>query len=202
MWSVAFGDSWHVRPEGLPTQCEMDLAKELHEKHVNTFNKEHWAHLKKMCEANLHHAEFHHCQKHLGHLPHLVDDCVIDLSHIIEEEGQHEYLRTIVRRYKHHCPHHQFDFVHHPRPKHIPNHIPIHHPTRHHHHMHHPKSHEGPHHHRHPHHHHDVPKFLHDRFGPAKPEHKDKCFNLKKQFHKDGFRLLECLKFEEFFDEE
>jgi len=208
MWSVAYGDSWHVRPEGLPTQCELDLAKALHEQHLNTFNKEHWEHLKKMCESNLHHAEFHHCQKSVGHPPHLVEDCVIDLSHIIEEEHQHEYLRTMVAKYKRRCPHHEIEFKHHPRPKHIPNHKPIHHPTRHHHPMHDPKGHEdhkGPHHHgdhKGPHHHHGIPKYVHEKDGPAKPEHKDKCVNLRKQLHKDGVKLLECLKFEEFFDEE
>jgi len=174
-----------------------------------------------MCEANMHDPEMHHCQKSLGQPKHELDDCVIDLSHIIEEAGQQEYLKTMVAKYQHHCPHHKLGFKHHPRPKHIPNHKPVKHPHQRHRPMydHRPRdsseepdsregsnrprprprpdsSREGPNRHR------GVPKFLHEKFGPPKPEHKGQCFTLKKQFQKDGFKLLECLKFEEFFDED
>jgi hypothetical protein len=128
MWSVAFGNSWLLNPSQIPSQEDLDLTKKLHDQHVNTFNKEHWEHLKKMCKENMHHPEIHHCQKSLGHPKHEIDDCVIDLSHIITEVGQHEYLKVMLRKYKHHCPNHQLEYKHHPRPKHILNHKPIQHP--------------------------------------------------------------------------
>jgi hypothetical protein len=209
MWSVAYGDSFLLKPEDAHTQADLDLAKKLHDQHVATFNKEHWEHLKKMCESNLHHEEIYHCQKWLGHPTHLVEDCVIDLSHIIDEEAQHKYLETMVSKYNHKCPHHSLGYKRHKRPRYICNHRPIHHPHRP---RHQPmyqrrpmyseenseESREQPRRHRHR----GVPKYMHQRFGPAKQQHKDQCFNLKKQFHKDGFRLWECLKFEELFDED
>jgi len=265
-FSAAFGNSWLLPGEQLPTQEELDKAKAHHDEHVKSFDKEHWEHLKKMCKENVHHAEMEHCMKGLGRPHHLIEDCVLDLSHIIEEDKQHAYLQALVSHFHHHCPHHHLGFKHHPRPKHIHDHKPIvrddHHqcPKHHHrkppqehereiiieeditiiedqpevphhkphHHKKRPEGHKGHYHHHRPHHrggdHHHRPEgehrpehrgegpeghhhrrhpFLpHHKFGPSKPEHHDKCFKAKEHFKHEGVKLMECLKFEKWYEEE
>jgi len=123
--STAYGNSWLIPGEKLPTQAELDAAKAQHEAHVKSFDKEHWDHLKKICEDNLHHPEMKHCLKQLGRPAPLIDNCAMDLSHIIEEKDQQAFLKAMVEKFKARCPHHKMEFKHKPRPKHIPNHKPV-----------------------------------------------------------------------------
>jgi hypothetical protein len=234
--AAAYGNTYLVPGAKLPTQAELDEDAKHHEEHVKNFNKEHWQHLEKMCDANMNHGEMKHCMKSLGRPAHLVRDCAYDLSHIVEEADQHAFLKAKVESFKKKCKHHQLgEYKHHKRPEHIKNHEPRPCPG------HRLKCHEDrerngrkPHHHRggddgrepdegrgrrpggrrggddgpdddrrpeggrgrgHP--------FLpHHKFGQSKPEHKDKCFKVKEHFKKEAIKLIECLKFEGWFEEE
>jgi len=219
--STAFGNSWLVVGEKLPTQAELDANKAQYDEHINTFNKEHWAHLTKMCQDNINTAEMKHCMKQLGRPAHLVDDCALDLSHIIEEADQHAYLSAKVEHFKQSCPHHQLVYVHHPRPKHIPNHRPVHHPFLPHHKWGRPnyalqdrcfrvKEHmqsqrvnlmeclafEGWLEEEHPY----FPRH-HNYWEPPRFEHRDRCFRLKEHFRAQSVKLVECLAFEGWFEQ-
>jgi len=249
--AVAYGNSFLVPGQKVPTQAELDEDKKNHEEHIRTFNKEHWEHLKKMCEANMAHGEMKHCMKQLGRPAHLVEDCAFDLSHIIEEADQHAFLKAKVDQFKKECKHHQLEYTHHKRPSHIPNHKPVGCPE------HRRKHHEDVENRRRrprpdgddddnggrrrrpdgddegrrrrprpdgdddegrPEHHGRRPggddegrrpggrrqhSFLpHHKWGPAKPEHKDRCFKAKEHFKTQSVKLIECLAHEGWFEEE
>jgi len=172
--STAFGNTWLVPGSTLPTQAELDADKAQHEQHIATFNKEHWDHLIKMCTDNINTQEMKHCMKQLGRPGHLVDDCALDLSHIIEEADQQTYLKAKVASFQQQCPHHQLPFKHHPRPHHIPNHKPVHHNY----------------------------NFRPQFYGPPRYEHRDRCFRAKEQFQRQSVRLMDCLAFEGWFEEQ
>jgi hypothetical protein len=109
-FSAAFGDSWLVPGSGLPSICEMDLARLAHEKHVKEFSKEHRERLRKMCQENLEQAELHSCLKDLGRPTHTIDDCVLDLSHIKDEDDQTAFLKAMVAKFIHDCPERKISF--------------------------------------------------------------------------------------------
>jgi len=229
--AAAFGNTFLVPGGKLPTQAELEEDAKHHADHVKAFNKEHWAHLEKMCEANMNHGEMKHCMKSLGRPAHLVRDCAYDLSHIIEEADQHAFLQAKVESFKKKCKHHKMDYTRHERPKHIKNHEP-HAPCPGHRRKYHDECEarrRGPH---RPHkHRQDAPDddgdddggrgrpeggrgrpeggrgrghpFLpHHKWGPSKPEHKDKCFKVKAHFKTEAIKLMECLAFEGWFEEE
>jgi hypothetical protein len=194
--AVAYGNSFLVPGEKLPTQAALDEDKKHHEEHVNSFDKEHWEHLKKMCDANMNHGEMKHCMKHLGRPAHLLEDCAFDLSHIIEEEDQHAFLKAKVEHFKKECKDHQFEYTHHKRPKHIRKHKSVGCPR-------HRQEYierrrrldDGESGERRRGGRREHPLLPRNRWGQNRPEHRDTCF-------KAAVKLVECLAFDGWFEED
>jgi len=103
-FSHAFGNSWLVMGGGTPNVCELELAKLKHDEHVKKFNKEHKDRLTKMCKDNLERANVKDCLKHLDRPAVIVENCVLDLSHVPDANGQQAFLKAMMAKLDHACP--------------------------------------------------------------------------------------------------
>jgi len=116
-FSHAFGNSWLVPGSALPSQCQMDLAKRLHEDHVRDFNaasnKAEKDRLTKLCKDNLDNQDVNRCLRILDKPPIKIENCVLDLAHITDKEQQNKFVQAMLTKFLHHCPNHDQIVFHH-----------------------------------------------------------------------------------------
>jgi len=104
-FSAAFGNSWLVPGGGTPNACELDLAKRKHDEHVKKFDEANRKKLVKLCTDNLERANVKDCLKHLDRPSVIIGNCVVDLEHVPDEPSQQQFLKAMMAKLDHACPH-------------------------------------------------------------------------------------------------